>query len=363
MPELKWTKDIFSTEPAVHDIWNNWEKATNRSDQELLEIVCGQFQEEYQKRALFLLLVPDTTVTPFRWTNRYPYHYLNTELDFRKVETGLRAHAVYWLTKFIDYARYEPSLRDQRMVLLDAYNKYILQLLAVLPAEDNQAETLFPYFSINDSMPWVNSEDSSGYNPMYNLWTNPSINERWKKAADQEMRQIIKSELQEKSFPRAPHENALKCYVRHLQFILDEKRDLPYGKELFVDQIKFLISLEVSDQNLFKPWKIALILNILAGEEYLDLRHKFIRFVLLRDGNFSIFSEQTAEAAQMILIKCEGQDGQVERLVQDQLSVYRQAQQKLEEKTENEKRAKEVLLAPMRKPAEILPNQNEQSEQ
>src|SRR3989344_2186391 len=222
MPKLEWTQDIFSKEKNDNEIWENWFRASTHSSPELIEIVYGQFQEEFQRRALFLLLIPDARLAPFCWhppnyTVKCAYNYLGYEVDFRKVESGLRAHAIYWLTKFIDYARWQLPASvssDQKALLLDTYNKYILQLLAVLPAEDNQAETLFPYFSINDLTPWVDSGNRSGYNPLYKLWANPSINEKWKKMAETEIRQIIKSELRGESYPREPYENALKCYAQ-----------------------------------------------------------------------------------------------------------------------------------------------------
>lgn len=306
------------------------------------------------------MLTPSSELAPFNWPNPNRSHYLNYQVDFKQVNPSLRARAVDWLIRFIEFVKGWPAEKIQidpewPAEVLDAYNKYILQLLVVLPAEDNQAETLFQYFSINDPTPWADSEDSSGYNPLYNLWKNPLINERWKKAADQEMRQIIKNELQGKSFPRQPYESALKCYARHLQFILDEKGHLPYSKEFFADQIRFLASLEVSDQNLFKPWKVAPILNILAGEEYLDLRHKFIRFVLLRDGNFSIFSEETEKSAQMVL-KEFGNDSQIFREVSDQLRTYQDQNEAIKQRAEEGARAKEALLAPMRKPVNPVYN-------
>ena len=269
MTHLNWTKSVFSSEEETNRIWKNWADASHRSSQDLLKIVYESYQEEFQKRALFLLLVPYTKSAPFYWPHQVePRNYLDSKMDFRKVGPALRAHAIYWLTKFIDYARFRSMNSGHREILLDAYNKYILHLLEVLPVEDNQAETVFSYLSLNNPTPWADSEDGSKYNPLCQLWKNHKINERWKKSAEVEMRQIIASELRGDTTPREPYENALKCYVGHLQFILDEKEHLPYGKELFADQIRFLISLEVSDQHLFQPWKVAPILNILAGEEY-----------------------------------------------------------------------------------------------
>ncbi|MDP3697070.1 MAG: hypothetical protein Q8R55_03490 [Candidatus Taylorbacteria bacterium] len=363
MPELKFAKNVFSAEQNIDDTWYNWAKASARSGQELTEIVYGQFQEEYQKRALFLLLIPDTRLALFfGWKNRPPFHFLNHEVNFKKVGAGLRAHAIYWLTEFIDYARFRSMNSGHREILLDAYNKYILHLLEVLPVEDNQAETVFSYLSLNDPTPWADSEDGSGYNPLYQLWKNPKINERWKKSAEVEMRQIIASELRGDTTPREPYENALKCYARHLRFILDEKEHLPYSKELFADQIRFLISLEVSDQNLFKPWKVPPILNILAGEEYLDLRHKFIRFVLLRDGNFGVLNEETEKAAKTILHEFV-HDNQILPEISDQLRNYRDQNEKMKQESEEEAKTEEALLSAMRQPDAIPRNNENQSEQ
>lgn len=220
MPELKWARETFSAHPSVHDPWKNWVRAADHSSQELLDIVYGRFQEEYQKRAMFLLLVPDTRLAPFGWNHREPFHFLHQEVDFRKVEVGLRSHAVYWLTKFIDYARYSVTDKDSKSFLLNTYNQYILQLLEVLPPEDNQAETIFQYFSIDDPAVSPIVINGSGYNPLLALWKNSKINERWKRLAEIEIRQIIQRELRGESTPLKWWENALPCYAHHLQSLL-----------------------------------------------------------------------------------------------------------------------------------------------
>jgi len=261
MSELKWVKSVFSENKEVNETWQNWAQADLRPNQELAEIVYGPYQEEYQKRALFLLLVPDTRLAPFPWMHLRPFNSLDYEVDFRKVEAGLRAHAIYWLTRFIDYVRHEPTLQAQRPILLDAYNKYILQLLAVLPAEDNQAETLFQYFSINDQTVSKTDMDGLGYKPLLALWKNTQINEKWKRMADSEIRQVIKSELRGDSTPRESWEKALHCYAFHLQSLLPrDPNHLPYSEEFLAEQINFLTSLEVSDQYLIQPESVALVL-------------------------------------------------------------------------------------------------------
>ena len=150
MREPGWVKSVFSEDEKISQNWQKWAVAETRSSQELAELVYGPFQEEYQKRALYLLLTPDTRLAVFAWgawKHSLPFHYLNYEVDFGKVEARLRAHAVYWLTEFIDYARHQPMDENRQAVLLSAYYKYILRLLEVVPAEDNQRELLLPYVS------------------------------------------------------------------------------------------------------------------------------------------------------------------------------------------------------------------------
>lgn len=246
-----------------------------------------------------------------------------------------------------------------RKVLLDAYNKYILQLLAILPAEDNQAETLFQYFSINDPTPWevLDEHETSGYNPLLVLWKNLEINEKWKRLAEIEMRKIIKRELCEESIPREQWENALRCYARHLQSHLPRISSfLSYSKELLADQLDFLTSLEVDNLRLIRPESIALIYNILSEEKYQSLRWKLARFVVLRDNNFRIYSEQTEEAAQMILHD-PSSDSRIYREISDQLNTYHGQNKDKKQKAEEESRRREALLAPMRKMAPVFPKE------
>lgn len=353
MPELNWAKDIFSKDKKDNAIWENWTKPSFRSSAELAEIVYGTYQKEFQKRALFLLLVPDTRLAPFHWlppnfTLGCVHNYLNHEVDFKKVEIGLRAYAVYWLTKFIEYSKYQIHHYDHRIFWLDAYNKYIFQLLAILPAEDNEAEDLFSYFSINESVV-IGENGSSRYNPLILLWKNPQINEKWKRMADLEIRSVIKNELRGDSTPREPHEEALHCYTKHLQSLLSRDHShLPYSKEFLAEQLDFLTSLEVSDQYLIQPESVALILNLLMDKKYENIRGRFIRFAVLRDGNFKIYSDQTVEAAQLILLEKNG-DRQVTTIITDILNSYLSEKLNQKQKAEEKERAKELLLAPMRK--------------
>ena len=147
LPDLNWIKTVFSCEENLTKTWKDWAWTSVRSGQELLEIVYGPYQEEFQKQALFLLLAPNTRLAPFPWQNNAPRHYLGVEVDFKKVEAGLRAYAVYWLTEFIDYTRFWPTDNTNQAILLNGYYKYILRLLEVVPAEDNQRELLLPYVS------------------------------------------------------------------------------------------------------------------------------------------------------------------------------------------------------------------------
>lgn len=359
MKEFDWIKDVFFGSQEEDQVWENWAKSYFRSSDELLNMVYGPFREEFQKRALFLLLIPDTALAPFYWKGGEPFHFLYTEVDFKKVETGLRAHAAYWLTKFIDFTKSHWADSDHKIVLLDAYNKYILQLLAVLPVEDNQAEILFQYFSINDIASWfVNHQNSSGYNPLLALWKNHQINERWKKMADAQMRQIIRSELRGERVPHQDYEEALRCYTKHIQSILFEYH-LPYSKELLADQLSFLVDLEVYDQYLIQPESIGNFLGIFTGPTYHDFRQRLIRFAVLRDNNFKVDNEQTEKSALTILADC---DGQVAEIVKTCLAAYRTYQKSQKEKREEVQKLNETLLAPMRKPADLPPCQN-QSEQ
>lgn len=148
IPNLNWIKTTFSREEEPNQIWKNWAIGfSGRSGQDLLKVIYGHYKEEFQKRALFLLLVPNTRSAPFFWLHSDSCHYLEIEIDFSKVGPGLRAHAVYWLTKFMDYTKYWPLPTDEnrQTVALSSYYKYALNLLTILPAEDNQREALLPH--------------------------------------------------------------------------------------------------------------------------------------------------------------------------------------------------------------------------
>lgn len=365
---MPWTKSLFSKDPQINKIWEQWTKSSfhSGSGQEMAEIVYGDFQEEFQKRALFILLIPELPLVPFQWLPDNITFDSNTsfclyqQLDFKNIRPNLRAYAVDWLTKFIDYARFH--LPGATYKVLAAYNQYLLQLLAVLPAEDNQAETVFSYFCVNDHKIWFNGDERSGYNPLLALWKNPEINEKWKILADGQMRRIIRGELQGDTTPRRSWENALHCYTKHLQSLLSEdSRLLPYSKEFLADQIYFISSLEIYNQKLIQSESVGLVLHLLSEEKFHNARYAFIRFAILRDNNFRVYNEQTAEAAQIILREPEAH-GQVVALVIQSLNPYLSAEQSAKQEAEEKARAKEALLAPMRKPP-IISQNNNQSEQ
>jgi len=354
-PNINWIKNIFSLESTTtNKTWNTWVDVSLRSSQDLLEMAYDHSCiDEYRKRALFLLLTPNTRLAPFLWKSREPFHYLNSEIDFRKLSPPLRAHTIHWLVKFIDYVHFSVFDLERKFVILEAYNNYLLQLLSLLPLEDNEADTVFSYLSINDTVPWQseNKTISSGYTPVKKLWGNPQIPDKWKKLADSRMRIIIQSELKGKTAPRLEHENALKCYTKHIQALPLVEQILSYDKDFLADQIKFIISLEVSNQNLIQLYSLSLILQTLKEEKYKELRHSLVRFALLRDGNFKVNNEETKSIIENILNEFH-QDGEVVKAIQNQIENYNAGVLAEKIAIETKKKVDESLLEAMKKPIE-----------
>jgi len=366
--DQNWIESIFSKEKEVNTSWNNWAEADFRSSQELAEIAHnGTFQEEFQKRTLFTLLTPCPKLVPFNWPNPNISHYLSYQVDFKQVSPDLRARAIDWLIKFIDFAKEErieglqmdPELQTE---VLDAYNNYIIQLLGVLPVEDNQAETLYSYLSLNDPATWASDIEGSGYNPLLKLWRNEAVNEKWKKWADEQMRAIIRSELRGDSPPRLPRKDALKCYVRHLQSLLNPEGRLSYSRELFVDQVDFLVSLETSNRKLIAPRQVVDILSYLDKDknfpntEYRGRWYRFVRFLVLRDNSFMIFNQQTEKAAELMLKFC---DSQIKNEIAPQLNSYQAVVQEREKQKQEKRQRDELLLKPMRKQSNLMPAESQ----
>lgn len=183
-----------------------------------------------------------------------------------------------------------------------------LQLL-VLVTETEEKERLFNHFSLNDARVYCDVDEASGYNPFEELLRS-SVEELYKKRADEKMRSIVTAEIRGEAVPRAEHEEALGCYAGIIQRFLYKKDNLPYSIELFSDQINFIVSLQnIGNKQLINPWNAGALFDLLKEKRFCELRHHIAKFVIFRSGDkFRIYNPETMATAEKMLAEFGGED-------------------------------------------------------
>lgn len=278
-------KEIFPSASESNDkLWQQWVDLKKRKIDDLLAFLKKDVKEEFEARAVFLLLVPSSSWNPFYWKDELG-KFISENCDFLK---DLSPNLLQYARKLVcDFCKMITQLSDSdkepfRNALL-FYNHCILKLIALL--SDLEAESIFQHFSLNDPTSWWNFDDSSGYNPLRALFARRDINEKWKNLADFRMREIIIAELTRKSKPRKEWEDALKCYGEIVESQLYYDEGLSYSLELFADQIKFIVSLaNIGDgESIIQSWNTNKFFRLLRDERFKDLRHQLAQFVVFKN--------------------------------------------------------------------------------
>lgn len=299
--------------------WKQWVDYKRRESGDLIKLLASDVRDSFKKRALFLLLVPSADFNPIYWTQEVGKFYHRLDL-LNTLSLDLLVYVAEVVTKFCELLR--PMFWDRPenvvegggglMVFMqipdkyhDAlcfYNNCILSLLILLPTE--QAEKIFPLLSLRDISTYSNMENESGYTPFKHLLYSERIDEKWKKAADAAMRQIILSETSGDTRPREKWENALRCYANIVQSQLyGDKLILPV--EFFADQIQFIMDNRQQDSGLIENWDVIKIFHLLPGDVYKDLRHTISRYAVLEEkgeySGYTVYSGETLDAANQML--------------------------------------------------------------
>lgn len=313
--------------PTKEDtIWKQWvDFKGERGDGDLVGLLSSSVRDSFKKRALFLLLVPSAELNPIYWKGEVgKFHKWSGFLkSLKSLSPDLLNYATELITKFCvtlgpvhcdrptnivsggDGIKIFMQVPDKFHAALSFYNSCLLTLLGALPVK--QGEEVFPLFRLLDISVYDNMEDCSGYGPLQSLLSAKWVNEIFKIKADDEMRKIIQNEISGKAKPRAEWEGALRCYAEVIQNQINS--ELSYSVDLFARQISFIIDNCQPGDQLIKDWKIVKIFSILSDDGYKDLRYKIAKSVVLGgQRGFSIYNEETVQAADMILTEFGHQD-------------------------------------------------------
>ncbi|HUD08582.1 MAG TPA: hypothetical protein VMQ48_00650, partial [Candidatus Saccharimonadales bacterium] len=276
--------------------WRAWVDFKKREVGDLIGLLTADVRDSLKKRALFLLVVPSADFNPIYWTEEVGKYF--RRLDYlKRLTPDLLAFVAELVTKFCDILRPKHCGRPQTVVegdenftaymlvpdkyhdALEFYNKCILMLIQLLPLE--QAEKIFPFYSLQDVSSFWSPDSATGYRP-FDFIMRSNIDEKWKMLADAAMRKIILEEIAGQTKPREDWENALSCYANFAALHLFGK--LPYSLELFAEQIQFIMdNRQASEHDLIPDYQVIKIFNLLPGDAYAELRHAIARYAVVED--------------------------------------------------------------------------------
>lgn len=247
----------------------------------------------YKQRIIQLLLSPDYTTLNFpTGRDRLLPSYLNNARDWiATIPTDLALYAAQLLPNYISQAQAEATAgKVTAKQALDRYSFVISKLLVHLP--DQVATLLFTHYQILDREIYWDMEEMSGYNEVIHLFFDQSVPEKWKRAAAEQLHQIILAEANGERTPRAEHEQALKWLQELLTLTASGNF---YSDELFADQVRFLLSV-VGDNQVVDGWSTQ---KVLAHLHEPDLRLRFVRQQLFGNVEFDIqrFTVYSADEA------------------------------------------------------------------
>lgn len=306
------TFNLSQPEMADQDlIWGKWLRISQREGRDLYGLLKTDVKDVFHARALAILLMPRKTFAPFEWRNDKSFSsssvFEEGVTPFKR-ESPLQNFALAILEMNIDVALASNDHEDV-CETLSCYNKCILQALVMLEENDLRAARLFERYQMNDPVAFWNMDDASGYNPFYAI-LNADVPERWKKLADDKMREVIRAEKAGRSQPRNDWEKAFQNYRHHIQFSL-YKDPFPYSVDLFASQVDFVLGFSLSHVHtdegriLFHSYHAYEILAMLQGDRYKEIRHRFVRHMLLGGpgecGAFKVYNEKTYAAVMMML--------------------------------------------------------------
>ena len=304
--------------PTEEDMkWKSWVDFKSRETRDLVNLLSQKVNDIFKKRALFLLFVPSATVNPLYWKGDIGKFYHGLDI-LDKLTPDLLSYAAELVMQFVtalspvhcDRPRNVAeggggimiymSIPDKYHDALSFYNRCILKLLAKLPAE--QAEKIFPLYSLNDISTFWNMDTASGYNPFQNLMYSDDINEKWKRLADGKMRDIVRAEIEGKVKPREEHEDALRCYS---SFIQRQFYGSHYPKKLLVEQVQFLVENLQPNTHLINCFNVINFFDLLYADSQKELRHKIARYTVMENmekyGRFHVYDTRTRRAAEQML--------------------------------------------------------------
>ncbi len=361
LPSLQRLHDYFKSlfTDAGGEAWEKWVNLKPRDDwRRLAALIESDVRDEFKIRAIAILLAPYCGVLPFTWRDEDAASNLLFLRDRRPVKVEKLSEHLWIVTAelillYMAIAKefsVEP-LRNTRQTL-DVYNLYIIDFLAILPEEDGLAARLFEVWGINDAVAFDTFDDFSGYNP-FPVMLGAPVPEKWKRLATLELQTIVLTEESGDASPRHQHEGALKRFAEHVQSgFYSHDGKIPYTAELFADQLAFLLRIpSAKNRGLIKSYHLRRILQVLAGDQYRELRRRIAHFIVLEnetEGNsFGLYNQEDVDLAEHVIREYPDDLALVEKLRQIIPAGKKLVEKRLRYEAE-ERRKTEAVLSLMR---------------
>lgn len=350
-------KNFFPIEED--DAWKQWVDFKNRGYQDLVNLLSSDVGDGFKKRALFLLIAPPVHFNVLYW-KKETYKYLPERYDFiRKLSADQLNFATdliikfysAWKLAYLDEAKslfmegkgstvQNPVLSELRNTL-HFYNTCIMHLLALLPEE--KAEKIFPLFLLTEDL-----SPSRGYRPFSDLMRDRRIDEKWKKAADSRIREIILSEISGRK-PIEGRRATIEEYADIVAETLDDK--LKYSVELYISQIRFIMDNSGGQGGLIDNCHAINIFVFFSRKKHKAFRRTLAEYLLLEKvegfSRFAIYDGGDQWLARRILKEFGDDHRFVDRV--KELNEERDWRRAKEKAFQTEKKAAEDrILAQMR---------------
>ncbi len=316
-----WLTEYFDLNQQMvsqHDgAWDAWVTHTYRAKGDLLKLIESDVRDEFKARALSIRFAPCFEFLPFTWKGEtWGRHFLSADkinlvLLQSNTSTKLFDYALGLLEICMKASELAEEYDENMHYAMETYIVYACEALRILPENDDRAQSIFDLYPLNDPIPFKTQFARSGYNPFNALLLTNRIPEKWKKKADDKMREVVR-EAYEGVIPRCEWENALHLYRAHTQHGYAR-----YSLGLYASQIEFILDLpHIEERYIFLNRDVGVMLNALKGKKYAHLRYRLAKQVLhyrAHGPRFDAYTEQSYDAAKMMLDQFGRKDESISR--------------------------------------------------
>ena len=298
--------------------WQGWLDLKNQEPRDLRSMLTDdQFADAHKGRALSILIAPKFGILPFDWEHERStlrnYTFMLNDFDFSKLNNKLKQFLFRLLPICMKVAQVADMEKDRETrATMFFYRPLVTFALGILDEDGPLATELFELWQPLDPVVFWNMDDASGYDRVSGM-LRAKIPVSWKWKTHERMKQIILAELSGKAELRADHEEARAGYLEVIQLGFYSDDGFPYEIELFIAQVEFLIGEgDQPGKRGFLDYHAQKILDLLAGEEHLGLRRRYVRNAILGDhgehGSFGVYDRERLQTAQNMLDEAEEGD-------------------------------------------------------